>query len=841
MVVQWVAVLLAWLAGVGVQLSQASAVDSRGAMLAVFGAPVVALLAWWWAPPSWRSGWRPGLTGCAVAFAVGWGWTQWQAVDRLWQRWPDAWSDQAVILTGRVVALPQNQPWGQRFEVEVIAIEHAGRQWHGGQRWQLPGVAAPATCPQRISLSWPEPPVKRRGGGATPPPRVVPGEVWRWTARLSAPQGMSNPGGFDAEQWMFAHDLRAQGKVVSPIDGRPALLLRPVQWWSAGWLERWRMRLRDHALEQVRDRQVAGLVVGLTIGEQSAITPKDWEVLRDTGTAHLAAISGTHVTMMGWLVSLVVGRWWRRSWARMHWVPAPVASRVAALLGALLYAFVSGWGVPAQRTVVMLAVVTALRLSSRRWPWPLILLLAGMVVTVLDPWALLQAGFWLSFAAVGLLMLSGGDARVGADLPWHRRLLMAARGLWRSQWVAFVGLAPLSLVFFQQVSLVGLLANAVCIPLFTLVITPLAMFGLACEPVWQVLTPLVHVTMGGLAWLAEWQWAFVSGAAVHGWAAALGLAAGAWMLAPLPWRWRLMGLPAMLPLVWPTSWSQPLPRPPDGHMSVLAVDIGQGTAVLVRTARHTLLFDAGPKTSPESDAGQRILVGLLRWVGVGQLDVLMVSHGDADHVGGAASVVKAVGVLALHSSLRPQHELLQVPDVRGKRPPHTDCAAGQGWEWDGVRFDVLQPSRADWAVRETLSDNDMSCVLRVQAQGARRSLLLTGDVEKRQEAALVSRLGAELSSEVLMVPHHGSRTSSTTPFLDAVRPRVAVIQAGARNRYGHPHATVVSRYEAQQVAVVQTSQCGAWHWRTDRGGPEDAAVCWRDARPRYWQSRSAEP
>lgn len=831
MVVQWGAVLAAWLVGVWLQMQQADASQFRLAVLMLWGLPVVVLCWRWWAPAGWRRGWRAAGPLCVVSLSLGWAWTQWQAVERLSEQWPRAWQGQAVTLTGRVATMPQRQPWGQRFQVEVMSVEHEGQRWAGGEAWRLKGIAPGARCPRAISLTGPM---------DGPAQTLRPGEVWRWTARLSSPHALSNPGGFDAELWLFAQGLRAQGKIVTGADVPAPLLLRPVSWWSPGWLERWRMLLHDRAVSRVADPQVAGLIVGLTIGEQSAITPADWATLRDTGTAHLAAISGTHVTMMGWLVSVMVGWWWRRSWWRMHWLATPVASRLAAFAGALLYAFLSGWGVPAQRTVVMLAVVTLLTLSSRRWPWPLVLLLAAVVVTVLDPWALLQAGFWLSFAAVGLLMLSGAGERMPAGVPWHTRLRSSALTLWRTQWVAWLGLAPLSLVFFQQVSLVGLLANAVCIPLFTGVITPVAMLGLAVPSLWGLLAPLVHATMDALSWLAQWPWATVSGASVQAWAAALALVAGAWMVAPLPWRWRAMALPALLPLLWPTSWSQPLPGPPAGHLDVLAVDIGQGTAVLMRTARHAFLYDAGPRLSPDTDAGERVLVGMLRFLGVRQLDLLMVSHGDADHIGGAASVIKALSVKALSTSLPPGHELMAVADADGRRPSHAACQAGQSWTWDGVRFDVLHPTSENWTQRESISDNNMSCVVRARPEGSSHSLLLTGDIEKPQEAALVRRLGASLASEVLMVPHHGSRTSSTQAFLEAVKPELGVIQAGARNRYGHPHPKVVSRYEDCRIALIQTARCGAWGWSTAQGGARQAGWCWRHKARRYWQSRDME-
>ncbi|MFY9476926.1 MAG: DNA internalization-related competence protein ComEC/Rec2 [Aquabacterium sp.] len=856
MQVQWGAALLAWLLGVAVQLQQGSVGDGRWAVVLPMACVMLAGMGAWMVP-RWRHGWRSAVLACLCMASLGWGQAEWRAAQRLAQMWPGTWAQRSVVLTGRVDSLPQKQAWGQRFEVEVLTVDLPSAPgqvavqgtWQAGQVWRLPGVPAKARCPQRISLSWTSgqrpsrPGTSLRDGDPGTGPAIVPGQVWRWTVQLQAPDGLLNPGGFDAERWMFERGLRAQGRVVTRQVPAP-LLVRSISPGAPGLIDRMRLALRDRIEAHVTDPQVAGLIAGLTIGEQSAIEPQDWDALRDTGTAHLAAISGMHVLMMGLLVSFVVGRVWRRSPGLMRALPAPVAARVAAVAGAWAYAVLAGWGIPAQRTVVMMAVVAALRLGARRWPWPLVLLLAAVVVTLLDPWALNQAGFWLSFAAVGLLMLSGQQTVSTPDLPWRQRAGRALREGLRTQWVAWVGLAPLSLVFFQQVSLVGLLANLACIPLFSFVITPLALLGLAWSGFWDGLTPLVQHLMVALGWLASWRWAAVSGAMVSSWASMLGLLAGAWMLAPVPLRWKLLAVPGMLLLLWPTSLSMPLPGPPVGHAQILAVDIGQGTAVLVRTARHALLYDTGPRTSPTSDAGRRVLVGLLRGQGIRRLDTLLISHGDIDHVGGAESVVRAVPVGALLSSLGDRHELLSVPDRDGRLPLHQRCEAGQQWRWDGVLFEVLHPSKADWAqwARGKRSDNAMSCVLRVSAsagEGGGRSVLLTGDVEAQGEASLVQAWGARLASEVLMVPHHGSHTSSTPDFIEAVAPRVAVVQSGARNRYGHPHADVMARYQAQEITVVRSTTCGAWIWRTDMGPAAQAGRCWRELAGGYWRTPRA--
>jgi competence protein ComEC len=322
--------------------------------------------------------------------------------------------------------------------------------------------------------------------------------------------------------------------------------------------------------------------------------------------------------------------------------------------------------------------------------------------------------------------------------------------------------------------------------------------------------------------------AFLQGLAAHpdaiwsvpqaGWAAAaLAVAGGLLAVLPLPWRLRWLGLPLALPLLWPV-----VPHPAEGEFELLAADVGQGSAVLVRTAHHLLVHDTGPRWAEDGDAGRRTLLPLLQALGEQQVDELVLSHSDLDHVGGAASLLAGIRVVRLRSSLVPGHPLL----ASAPTPAPVTCAAGQQWQWDGVNFTVLHP--APGAVRAGVKPNTLSCVLRVQ-DSAGHSALLTGDIEAEQEAALAHQLGPQLRSSVLVVPHHGSRTSSTDAFLAAVQPTQAVIQVGYRSRFGHPHPEVWARYQALGIKVVRTDFCGAWTWRAA------AAHCAREAPRRYWQ------
>jgi len=392
----------------------------------------------------------------------------------------------------------------------------------------------------------------------------------------------------------------------------------------------------------------------------------------------------------------------------------------------------------------------------------------------------------------------------------------------RTQVVATLGLAPLTLVFFDQLSLVGFIANLVAIPLVTLLITPLALLGVLLAPLWLVGAWLVQALVLGLGWLAAWPWAVWTAGAAPLWAQASGLAGALLLVLPLPWRLRALALPLMLPLIFPAQ-----PRPAEGAMHITVADIGQGSSVLVRTREHLLIHDAGPQYSRESEAGTRVLLPLLRSEAARRIDLLMLSHRDADHVGGAAALLAALPVAALSTSLEATHPL------RNSRIPHTRCEAGQHWQWDGVSFAVLHPLAEDYD-RAGLKANAMSCVLRV-TDAAGRSLLLTGDIEAEQEQRLVLGDATALRSTVLVVPHHGSKTSSSGGFLDAVAPQRAVLQAGYRNRYGHPAAPVLARYAEHGIGVIRSDACGAWSWNTDDA--DTAAHCERDAVARYWHHR----
>ena len=865
--------LLAFVLGTGLQLQQSALYSSwayTGLLLLALACPLVLSLAG-------RLGGRLScllMLSCALS---GFGLTGWRASLYSAQALSPQLEGRDLLVTGLVAGMPQWHESGLRFR---LALETASAQ----------GVAV--RLPEKIDLSWYSGPVVGAQTGVelqVQPQALRAGERWQMMVRLKAPHGASNPHGFDYELWLWEQGVQATGYVRAGRADPVPVRLADTPWYP---VERLRQRLREQIFAAVPERSQAGLIAALVVGDQRAIERSDWDLFRATGVAHLMSISGLHITMFAWAAALAVGWLWRRSAGLCRLWPAPSAALLGGMLLAGAYALFSGWGVPAQRTVLMLASVGLLRLAGKRWPWPMVWLLACTVVVVADPWALLQAGFWLSFVAVGVLFASSlgttpttapslgatqstagplqGElappwgsaahavASVGATTPppgrpkagfaplggsaaraaasvgatestagppqgglappggSAARAAASVGAIFHEQWVITLALTPLTLLLFGQVSLVGLLANGLAIPWVTLVVTPLAMLGTVLPGLWQVTAAAIGWMSAVLQFLADLPLAVLWVPQAPLWAGAVGLMGGLLLVLRLPWQLRSIGLPLLLPVL---LWQAP--RPPVGEFEVLAADVGQGNSLIVRTRHHAMVYDAGPRFSSESDAGHRVMVPLLRAMGT-KLDMVVLSHRDSDHVGGAAAVLAQQPQAQLLSSLEPGHMLQTL------RPGRT-CLAGQSWRWDGIDFLVLHPRPEDYAA--ALRPNALSCTLRIS--NGRQTALLAGDIEQAQETLLVAS-GAPLRATLLLVPHHGSKTSSSAAFLDAVSPSLALVQSGYRNRFGHPAEPVLARYADRQIPVFDSPHCGALTWRSVEA---QQVQCHRQTALRYWHHR----
>ncbi|MEO5787002.1 MAG: DNA internalization-related competence protein ComEC/Rec2 [Casimicrobiaceae bacterium] len=739
----------------------------------------------------------PGLVIAAMTCA-GFDYAAWRADVRLADALSPDWEGSDLTLVGVIDDLPTRSPQGTRFAFAVQDVLTAG-----------------ATVPNRLSLAWYP---AERGKPGSDVPRLRAGEQWRLTVRLKRPHGNVNPHGYDLEAWLLQNGLRATGYVRMNADNAR---LADFAGRVSDHVQRTRENIRDRGAAALAGAAYAGVIVALAIGEQRAIPEAQWLVFNRTGITHLISISGLHVTIFAALVAAVVYALARRS----VWLTTRTpARRVAALAGAFAafgYMLLAGAQVPAQRTFVMLAVAAAGLWLGRPGTARMVWLWALAIVLLFDPWAGLTPGFWLSFAAVGLLLYAGTARLHSPSLAWTDSLARSLRAAAHAQVVVTVGLVPLTLAVFQQVSLVTPVANALAIPVVTFAVVPLALAAivLPVDWLWQLAHGVFACLMVPLVWLAQLPGATWQQHAPAAWAVVTSLAGVLLLLAPPGVPLRAFG----------ALWFSPLfvvepPMPAHGDFEITVLDVGQGLAVAVRTRLHTLLYDAGPRYTDEADAGSRVIAPFLRASGIRRLSALVVSHLDSDHSGGARSLLQTVPVARLLSSVRHSEPLWW-----GAPGDVVRCRDGQRWTWDGVEFTMLHPAPEAYASLKPKT-NDMSCVLRIES--ASGSILLTGDIEARSEAALIAR-HAPLRADAIVVPHHGSRTSSTPAFVESTAPRVAIFTAGYRNRFGHPRADVIDRYRAGGAVIARTDLQGAITVRFRHPGvPEVSAA--RDRQRRYW-------
>ena len=793
----------------------------------------------WWYGIRWRvyTGW------CAVLLAaacVGFGYAAWRAEMRLALSLPTAWEGRDLEVQGAIRGLPSRDEKGARFlfDVDSVAepIEH---------------------FPRTIQLAW----IDQKG---PPPPLLEPGARWRLTVRLKRPHSNANYGVRDAEAGLLARNVRATGYVNAPATARR------LDGYAGGLgvsVDRWRAALRARIDTVLADAPHRGIVVALAVGAQDGVSAADWLLMRATGTSHLVAISGLHIGFVAGLAGWLAGALWRRSGlVGRNWplrIPAQLVAVTAGTMFAALHAALAGFNVPAQRALWMAGVVALAFVSGRSVAPSWVLAWALGLVLLLDPWAPVSAGFWLSFCAVAAILYAmsgrprvradergdgagvgpgvdpdagggggGGSAGVGAasgQATTHfstrmlrvvcargRALIERMRSAAHVQFAVTIALAPLTIYWFSQIPLIGPLANAFAIPWVSLLVTPAVLAGVALPmPVdayaFRAAHALLELLVAGLQMLSGPGWTLWRLPQPNGWVLAVAAVGVVWCLAPRGWPLRWAAPLTWLPLLLP-----PPPGPPSGSFRLTALDIGQGSSILVETTHHALLFDAGP--GPESThAGERVVVPYLQANGVHTLDTMVISHEDSDHSGGAPAVLQGVEVRQLLGGLVPSNALWD--KARAVGADTVRCAAGQHWQWDGVDFSILWPDPGPLSG----NPNAHCCVLRVSIAGSGESpghttgspaapsvsALLAADIEAPVERILLARDRSALPAQILVVPHHGSKTSSTEPFLDSIEPLVAVFQVGYRNRFHHPNPGVFERYLGRHIELTRSDTDGA--------------------------------
>lgn len=709
-----------------------------------------------------------------LLFAVGFLYALAHAHAALYHQLPLQLEGESLTVSGRVVSLPDPHPNRTRFNFAVT-------DWFA--------VTDRTRLPQLVRLSW----------YGDERPRA--GEHWRLRVRLKRPHGFMNPAGFDYETWLLTQGIQATGYVrQSGVNQRLAAA-------EPGLLP-WRARLREDIRAYLGDDRGSALVTALAIGDRSGLRPGDWQVLRNTGTSHLLAISGLHIGLVAALVFFPL-RWLLSLWPPMtRRIPAQRLALCGSLLAALAYAALAGFAIPTQRALVMLLVVALALLARRRCHVIDGLLLALLAVLLLDPLSLLSAGLWLSFLAVAV---------IGWGMGWRP----PQSGLWwrygRVQWLVAVGLLPVLLFWFQQYPLFSAVANLIAVPWVSLAVVPVILLGMTAQLVLPLLAGpllllaewLLLVLWQGLEWLGQQNHAVWHQSQPDWPLLAAGLVGVALLFLPraVPARW--LGLFWLLPLLLPYA-----PRPQAGAFRLTVLDVGQGLAAVVETAGHVLVYDTGARFSDSFNAGDAAVLPYLYKRGYSRIDMLLISHGDNDHIGGAHAVIGALPVTQARSSV-PQ----ALPVAAGY------CRKGQHWQWDGVDFEILHPPNDRF-----VHSNNQSCVLRISAPGGRA--LLPGDIEADAERRLISDMPSRLAADVLIAPHHGSRSSSSARFIERVGPDYTVFSTGYRNRYQFPDSDIIRRYRSRQVTVFNTATDGAVVFEFGQNGIRFETM--RQSRRKFW-------
>jgi len=712
---------------------------------------------------------------------IGFFWAAWRAELALIPRLDRAIEAQTVLVEGTLLEMPVRSASG------ILRQQMAVDRINDGSGWQ--------DFQGKVRLGWYDT-MTQPGSG----------ERWQLAVRLKRPHGFANPGGFDYERWLFQQRIRATGYVREDARNRRLSDSRPA------FISAVRNRLQL-VMEQLQaDEPAMAMIRALTIGDRGAITAADWKILRDTGTSHLMAISGLHISLAAGLLFWLVRRLWAHAGRFAEAVPARKVAALTAVAGALVYAMLAGFGIPARRAVVMVTVVMLAAVFNRRSSLAGALCLAAVVTLLIDPLSVLSAGWWLSFWAVVLIayLTAGRNGLRGFGGRWiYMHVLLA------------LGMIPILLVFFQSASLVAPLANVVAVPWVGMLVVPLALLGSVAtflhaatgEVLLAGAASLLEPVRLWLAWLAEAPFSTWQQHQPIAWTLLPGVSGLLLLLAPrgIPGRW--LGLLLLLPVfcVKPS-------RPGPGEVRMTLLDVGQGLATVVQTQHHVLVYDAGPGFSEAFDTGAAVVIPFLRSQGIRSIDTLVVSHGDNDHIGGVASLLSVYATGRIKSS------------VPGKIPRAAaeHCLRGQHWEWDGVDFRMLHPDTAS-----ERPGNNTSCVLKISARGG-QGILLTGDIEQEAETLLLREQGEVLRSDVLVAPHHGSNTSSSSEFLAQVDPALALFPAGYLNRYRFPKQAVVERYDRRGVDCYQTGLAGAITVNLGGASREPEISLFREQQRRFW-------
>ena len=713
----------------------------------------------------------------------GWSWALGAACLSMQERLDPRFEGRDLMIQGRILGIPQKFEHGLRFGFAIESNDQA----------------PDPSIPSRVRLSW-----------YAPPPAIKAGQSWRLQVRLKQPHGSLNPGAFDYERWLFLQGYRATGYVRANASNR---LLDD----GGGMLiDRLRQTIAERIAAQFNQSPVNGMLQALVIGERSGIDESQWEILRKTGTAHLLAISGLHIGLVAGFAYLIAQWLWLRIGSPR--ISSPALGAIGAIAAALFYAALAGFSLPTRRALIMIALVMGGILARRKVLVSHTLALALFLIVLCNPASVLSAGMGLSFGAVALIVYALGG-RLGKSPSWL--------AIGKIHVLTAFGLSPLLLLYFRQFSVIAPIANALAVPIVGAVVVPAGLLGTALlgllpqagAAVLSIAVTTLETLWHYLEWLANLHFAQVRWVQPGLGSVCAALAGLLLAFAPRGIRARWLAFPILLPLAFPAQ-----DHPKAGEFQLTLLDVGQGLSAIVETKRHTLVFDTGARFSDRLDMGSAVVAPFLRSRNIRNIDRLVISHADNDHLGGARSLDVLFPINRIDTSAR------DAIDWRQTRP----CRQGQHWIWDGVDFNMLAPF-GEHPERE----NDNSCVLRIQSRS--QSILLTGDIERRSELELVQRYGPALSSDYLVLAHHGSNTSSNPEFLAAVRPKYALVSAGYRNRYGFPRSQVIERLQRIGAKLFNTADSGAIRIATEAGISPARPRAYRKSAQKYYHFQAASP
>lgn len=730
-----------------------------------------------------------------IIFVLGFLWALLRAHWVLDVALPDDLQGKDILVTGVIASIPLEDSRKRRFEFDIETFEH--------NKKLLPSIG-------KVRISWYSKHSRGKKKQYRNKVKLKAGQRWQLWLRLKQPHGFMNPAGFDYEGWLYSKRIRATGYVR--INAKMKQFAKKIDDEASGYsMLVLRQKLYDSLNTLTPTTNYSGILTALAIGERTGITPQQWQVFRATGTSHLVAISGLHIGLLAGFVFFLTRYLWPFFGSAALKLAAPRAAALSALVAAAFYAVLSGFAIPSQRALIMLAVVMFSIFWRHKVQSSQVLSFALLIVLLFDPASVLSAGFWLSFMAVAIIGFAA-SGRLTVDKGWK---------IWgRLQWRISLALIPLLVFLFQQASLVSPLTNLFAIPIVSFIVVPLVLLATSVlfflPDLAAILFSFADITLSFLWWLLS----YLANTSVSKWhgikpdifslcLASLGVAL---LLAPKSWPGKVMGGFLILPLLWPLINS-----PSKGEVEVTLLDVGQGLAAVVQTSHHALVFDTGPKFSQSFDTGAAVVIPYLRHKNIQKLDMLIVSHKDNDHSGGLKSIQNNIEIARLMSS----YDLKEAER----------CFSGQSWHWDGVLFEMLSPEE-DVIYKKR---NNGSCVLRVSA--GNKSLLLSADIELMTEKRLVKYRSDKLKSTYLVAPHHGSKTSSSQPFLDAVDPDYILVPVGFKNRYRMPHFSVMKRYVKAHIPIMETYKSGAILVKFGQKNSSEIPEQYRNINRKYWNSQ----